>query len=157
LEKDEHVGIISSLKELTPVTRAKAELFLEKCHEQNIPVFVNETRREIITQLIYFLQGRIDPLDSNKYIADEYNRLRKKLGFWEISTTDALNKKITWTLESNHEGGTAFDVVPLKDGRAWWNAPIDVWLKIGEIGESVGLKWGGRWEGAKRDLPHFEL
>jgi hypothetical protein len=151
------MGLITSLKELTPTTRAKAEAFLDKCHEENVNVFFNETRRDIVTQLVYFLQGRIDPLDSNKDIVNEYNRLRKKLGFWDISTSDALNKKITWTLESNHEYGTAFDVVPLKDGRAWWSAPIEVWTKIGEIGESVGLKWGGRWEGKKQDLPHFEL
>ena len=151
------MGIMTSLKELTPEARTKAEAFMDKCHSEGIKVYVTETRRELITQLVYFLQGRLDPANSNRGILEEYNRLRKKLGIWEVPLTDAQNKIITWTLESNHEGGNAFDVVPLNNGKAWWNAPMDIWQRIGEIGESVGLKWGGRWEGTKRDLPHFEL
>lgn len=30
------------------------------------------------------------------------------------------------------------------------------WLQIGELGEKVGLEWGGRWSKPKRDRPHFQ-
>jgi len=149
------MGIIRDIDELTPSMADLCRKFLSRCQDAGIRVAINETKRTDITQLLYFLQGNIDPVKHNKDIVNEYNRLRKKYGLWEVSVTDALNKQITWTLESNHAGGNAFDAVPIKDGKVWWNAPIEVWNQIGEIGESVGLKWGGRWE--HKDFPHFEL
>ena len=73
-------------------------------------------------------------------------------------------KVVTWAPPgtSRHEerrkgrGGEAFDVARLHpDGRVTWN---DVpWARVGRIGEELGLKWGGRWKGKKRDKPHFQL
>jgi peptidoglycan L-alanyl-D-glutamate endopeptidase CwlK len=58
-------------------------------------------------------------------------------------------------LMSYHNYGLAGDVVPkaylsMKD----WNPSGPLWQKLGAIGESLGLSWGGRW--SKPDLPHFE-
>lgn len=147
--------LIASLDELVPEAGLKCRVFLDSCKERNFPVIINETRRELITQLLYFLQGRIDVDKANKDILQEFNRLRKKLGFWELGSHDILERRITWTLESNHENGRAFDAVPMLNGKAHWAAPYQTWLTMGEIGESAGLKWGGRWK--ERDLPHFEL
>ena len=36
-----------------------------------------------------------------------------------------------------------------------WDAPEAVWARIGAIGQSHGLEWGGAWHD-KHDLPHFE-
>jgi hypothetical protein len=55
---------------------------------------------------------------------------------------------------SRHQHGTAIDVVPLTDGQPDWNSPH--WSRLGELGESVGLRWGGRFTRLK-DRPHFEL
>ncbi len=60
---------------------------------------------------------------------------------------------VTWTRSSKHTQGLAFDVTVrgfLPD-----QVPRQVWYAIGEIGEALGLKWGGRWR--KKDMPHFEL
>lgn len=58
---------------------------------------------------------------------------------------------------SKHNHGLAFDVAPLdKNGKPHWPEDEALWEKIGRIGESLGLKWGGRWAGFK-DRPHFEL
>ena len=59
-------------------------------------------------------------------------------------------------LLSYHNHRLAFDVVPteyisLPD----WNPTGALWSKIGLIGKSVGLEWGGDWK--KKDLPHFQL
>lgn len=51
--------------------------------------------------------------------------------------------------ESFHNHGVAFDVVPLEG----YNSKN--WEKIGLLGESLGLSWGGRWQ--FQDKPHFEL
>ena len=32
-----------------------------------------------------------------------------------------------------------------------WDAKDPVWKKLGKIGESLGMKWGGRWKARYRD------
>lgn len=55
--------------------------------------------------------------------------------------------------QSFHNYGMAFDVVPMVSGRPDWKSPH--WQLIGQLGESVGLNWGGRWR--RPDRPHFEF
>lgn len=61
---------------------------------------------------------------------------------------------------NNMEGGEpaslAFDVVPLVAGKPMWDASNPVWQVVGGLGESVGLKWAGRWKRFK-EFPHFEV
>lgn len=57
---------------------------------------------------------------------------------------------------SYHNYGLAFDIVPeaylgLKD----WNPTGPLWDKLGEIGKSLGLEWGGDWRDP--DKPHFQI
>lgn len=56
---------------------------------------------------------------------------------------------------SNHNYGLAFDFVPLVGNKAVWDSHSPLWGKLGEIGESLGLSWGGRWRPFV-DLPHLE-
>jgi hypothetical protein len=61
---------------------------------------------------------------------------------------------------SKHEQGRAFDVAFLNADGTW--SYDGHWLTIGELGESLGLRWGGRWrrgqwKGTLGDRPHFEL
>lgn len=60
---------------------------------------------------------------------------------------------ITWTLESRHLTGRAFDIDAV--GIAADEVPEVWWDFAGRIGEWLGLRWGGRW--AVRDLRHFEM
>lgn len=60
---------------------------------------------------------------------------------------------VTWTRKSRHIGGKAFDIAVLIGGRVTWD-PL-FYQTPGEIGMSVGLKWGGTFK--TPDLPHFEL
>jgi peptidoglycan L-alanyl-D-glutamate endopeptidase CwlK len=48
----------------------------------------------------------------------------------------------------------AFDCVPLLHGKPQWNDAA-TYLKMGEIAESVGLKWSGRFTGRLRETAHF--
>jgi peptidoglycan L-alanyl-D-glutamate endopeptidase CwlK len=70
----------------------------------------------------------------------------------------AINVKngVSWTLHSKHLTGDAIDVAPsavllLKN----WAPLHPDWLRLGEIGEALGLVWGGRWK--RRDCPHFQI
>lgn len=148
------MSLCRDIQSLQPMLAKKCEELLKICEEKGIKVRINETYRDPLTQIIYYLQGRID-IKNNPNIVNEFNRLRKKYGFWEVSASEALYKKITWTFESKHLEGKAFDVVMQKDGKDWWNAPPEAWAQIGIIGESLGLTWGGRW--IQQDLPHFEI
>lgn len=61
--------------------------------------------------------------------------------------------------ESNHETGLAFDlgIVDPQTGNFDWNYDGNPqWNRLGEIGESLGLEWGGRWA-EPYDPPHFQL
>lgn len=71
-----------------------------------------------------------------------------------------LDAGVSWTPHSKHLDGNAIDVCPFEEyainGRQklLWGKH-EKWEQIGAIGESCGLKWGGRWK--QRDLGHFEL
>lgn len=136
-----------SLGDLAPEIRGKAHIFVARLLEAGVPAAVVETRRNISVQRAYYAQGR----ESLEVV----NQLRKAAGLHPIDRNEN-DRKITWTLKSKHLDGLAFDVVPLKGGQLWWEAPYLMWLRIGEIGESCGLQWGGRWEKCP-DYPHFEI
>ena len=58
---------------------------------------------------------------------------------------------------SKHNYGAAVDVAFVNNnGQPYWPNDPALWQKVGQIGESLGLRWGGNWQGFK-DMPHFEL
>ena len=67
----------------------------------------------------------------------------------------AAGKKVTNARggESNHNFGTAFDVVPMENGQPNYDAD---YLPIAKLGKSLGFKWGGDWVSLD-DKPHFEM
>lgn len=73
----------------------------------------------------------------------------------------ALATGHSWIQHSKHLDGNAIDICPYSeyklhgDDKLDWNSDDPIWQRIGAIGESVGLKWGGRWK--QRDVGHFEL
>ena len=78
---------------------------------------------------------------------------------------DAVKRGVSWTLKSKHLVGEALDVVPYAqyglhgEDKLQWDAGDPVWKRIGEIGQSLGLKWGvvdGK-TGLRKDLGHFEF
>jgi peptidoglycan L-alanyl-D-glutamate endopeptidase CwlK len=64
-------------------------------------------------------------------------------------------KRVTnaWGGMSNHNFGVALDIGLFKGAEYLTSSPL--YAEAGPIGESVGLKWGGRWTSLK-DEPHFE-
>jgi len=71
----------------------------------------------------------------------------------EQDAIPAANTKAKYPL-SMHNWGLAFDVCR-DDGTGIYNEAGGWFEKVGEIGESLGLTWGGRWTTFK-DKPHFE-
>lgn len=147
---------MTKIELLEPNTREKVEKMLHFMDNEKITYKVIETLRSPAVQQAYYAQGRM-PLDT-------VNSLRKDAGLWAID--EATNKRmITWTMKSKHLEGKAIDIVPVIDGKIPWNILsqdiADLYIRIGKIGEAVGLSWGGRWTpidkfGIGKDAPHFE-
>ena len=123
------------IEDLTPETQEKYFLFKKKMAEAGIDYIVTCTLRTKEEQFELYAQGR------------------SKSG-----------KIVTWTFNSRHLKGTAFDIAIMVNGKILWNPDLDVdqdgvpeYTEAGLIGESVGLKWGGRFPDNKKDAPHFEL
>jgi len=78
-----------------------------------------------------------------------------------------IAKGVSWTKNSKHlpqapeMRAEAIDVAPYAmyqlsgPDKLQWDANDPVWEKIGKIGESLGLVWGGRWKN-HRDNAHFQ-
>lgn len=55
----------------------------------------------------------------------------------------------------NYYPALAFDVA-FKDSHGEINWSHGLFVKLGAIGQIVGLGWGGAWHGTFHDYPHFE-
>ncbi len=56
---------------------------------------------------------------------------------------------------SMHQWGVAFDVIR-NDGKGAYNDNDGWFSKVGKVGKSLGLEWGGDWT-SPVDKPHFQL
>ncbi len=91
-------------------------------------------------------QNKIYALGRTVKNPDGFNRLTKPLG----NIVTQAEGGYSW-----HNFGVAGDMVFKTSAGKWtWDGPVE---RLGEIGKSVGLEWGGDWKGAKRDVPHFQL
>jgi peptidoglycan L-alanyl-D-glutamate endopeptidase CwlK len=144
------MGINRNINALKPKLAKRATIFCEEMKKQGIDYFVVETLRTQDIQNAYYAQGR-KPLDA-------VNELRKNAGLYLLTENENKNT-VTQTLKSNHADGNAIDIAPMKDGKIWWNAPQDVWERMGKIGEACGLDWcaGGEGKAWHWDNPHYEL
>ena len=120
-----------SLEDLLPPVRERAEKFCDLCHQNGIEVLITGTYRDFDAQDRLYAQGR-----------------------------DLPGPIVTYAKggDSWHNWRRAFDVVPLRAGKPVWSIrghDRDLWMKIGELGVSVGLEWGGNWP-RHPDYPHFQ-
>lgn len=113
---------------LDPSIREAAEHLLELLEQERQPSMIVSGHRPIAEQDRLYSQGRTTP-----------------------------GKIVTHVRggQSWHNYGLAFDLCPLVGTRCNWRAPARAWTRQGELGESLGLTWGGRWK-SFRDLPHFQ-
>lgn len=82
---------------------------------------------------------------------------------WRSPAQEAADQKhgtsdLTSAYDSWHTWGAAADIV-FKSALGepeWPNADDPRWQKLGAIGKSLGLVWGGDWT-TLRDMAHFQL
>jgi peptidoglycan L-alanyl-D-glutamate endopeptidase CwlK len=90
------------------------------------------------------------------YITEGYRSFDRQKELYEKGRTKP-GKVVTYARPgwSFHNYGLAVDVVPWKDGKAWWDAPLQVWEAIGKEAKALGMIWGGDFKRIK-DFPHIE-
>ena len=113
------------LDDLEPETKALCVSFLAACAREGLLLRVTQGLRTYPEQDAIFAQGRTQP------------------GVIVSSAPAGYS----W-----HNFGRAFDVC--QEGHEPYPEDEAFWEKIGGIGESLGLEWGGRWK--HPDRPHFQ-
>lgn len=115
------------LEDLHPKVAKLCDQFIRKCKSQNIDILITSTYRDHASQNALYAQGRTAP-----------------------------GKKVTNAKagQSFHNWKCAFDFVPIVNGKPNWNDTA-LFTKCGEIAESVGLEWAGRWKTFK-ELAHCQ-
>jgi peptidoglycan LD-endopeptidase CwlK len=123
------------LNDLSSLVRPKIDDFINKVQIANIDMLVTCTSRTMTEQAALWAKGR----DLQGNVIDR-----------SLVVTNAKPG------ESAHNYRLAIDIVPIVNGKPDWRGTDPVWLDIGEIGESCGLEWAGRWV-TFREEPHFQL
>lgn len=113
---------------LNPNVARLCRLFIDKCKEQNIDVIITSTYRDTESQDALYAQGR---------------------------TTAGAKVTNAKGGQSLHNFKVAFDFCPIINGKAQWT-DVKTFTKCGEIAESLGLEWAGRWLRFK-ELAHCQL
>ncbi len=117
------------LTDLHPTVMLMATKFIAKCKAEGIDVLITSTYRDNESQNALYAQGRALPGP---------RVTNAKAGF------------------SYHNWRCAFDFVPIVNGKAQWN-DTKTFNRCGEIAESIGLSWSGRWEGFMKELAHCQF
>lgn len=140
------------LEDLLPEITAKARALLEAATAQGVVLKVTHTLRTNAEQDALFAKGRTVPGEHCRHHGDPRPR---KIGTCMVHPLGYSVTKAPAGM-SWHNYGRAFDVaIATYQGDL---TPKDLydgpWAMLGDLGESVGLEWGGRWGGF--DLPHFQ-
>jgi len=104
-----------------------------------------------ITPYVAEFKAAMEEADARVRIGEVRRSVERQKTLYAQGRT-APGPVVTWTLSSKHIRGRAFDFdfIDSLD-----QSDDDAWELAGEIGERLGLVWGGRW--GVQDLRHFEL
>ena len=115
------------IEDLHPKVADLCNQFITECKDAGIDVLITSTYRDNESQNALYNQGRTTP--GNK-------------------VTNAKGG------QSFHNYRIAFDFCPIVGGKAQWNDTA-TFNRCGEIAESLGLEWAGRWKTFK-ELAHCQ-
>lgn len=113
-----------------PRLQLLAGQLVDECNKQGLKIKIGETLRTVAEQDALYAQGRTKPGNI---------------------VTNAPGSSYS----SYHQWGTAFDIFR-NDGAGAYNEIGGFFNRVGAIGVSIGLEWGGNWK-SPVDKPHFQL
>ena len=118
------------IKQLNPELQAIIPKFISACKAKGLIVGIGECYRTVAEQEALYAQGRT------------------------TSGTIVTNCRGT-SYTSPHQWGVAFDFYR-DDGKGAFNDTDGFFAKVGAVGKSLGLEWGGDWTSFV-DKPHLQL
>ena len=118
------------IKMLHPRLQAIIPALKAECEKNGLKIGIGECLRTVKEQDELYAKGRTEP---------------------GSIVTNARGA----TYSSMHQWGVAFDFYR-NDGRGAYENGDGFFGKVGKIGRTLGLVWGGDWK-TIRDLPHFQL
>lgn len=127
-----------NVKELHPELQIKLSLLQSECKKQGIVIGVGECLRTQAEQDALYAKGRTKP---GKIVTKAKGNTYSSMHQWGVAVDIYLK------MDVDGDGSIADDA---------FNNSTGLFNKIGKIGQSIGLEWGGSWKSIK-DLPHFQL
>lgn len=118
------------ITKLHPELQDKIKKLQDLCAKNGLKIGISECVRTVAEQDALYAKGRTAP--GNK-------------------VTNAKGS----TYSSMHMWGVAFDFYR-NDGKGAYENKDGFFQKVGKLGKSIGLEWGGDWKSIV-DLPHFQL
>ena len=118
------------ITQLHPELQKKLHRLSAECDKAGLKIGISECLRSTAEQDVLYAQGRTKP---------------------GHIVTNAKGSNYS----SMHQWGVAFDFYR-NDGKGAYNNSGKFFQKVGAIGKSLGLEWGGDWKSIK-DMPHFQL
>jgi peptidoglycan L-alanyl-D-glutamate endopeptidase CwlK len=113
---------------LHPELNKKLDVLIEKCEASGLRIKITDTVRTRAEQDALYAQGR--------------------------TAAGAIVTSVKYP-NSMHNWGIAADFCR-NDGKGAYNDTDEFFTKVGEIAESIGLEWGGRWKSFV-DKPHLQM
>lgn len=115
---------------LHPILQYKIDQLIKLCEANGLKIGIGECVRTVAEQDALYAKGRTAPGGK---------------------VTNAKGS----TYSSMHQWGIAFDFYR-NDGKGAYNTSNRFFERVGELGKSIGLEWGGDWT-KPVDRPHFQL
>lgn len=117
-------------KALHPALQKKIKKLVKLCEAQGLKIGISECLRTTAEQDALYAKGRTAP---------------------GSIVTNAKGSSYS----SMHQWGVAFDFYR-NDGTGAYNDSDGFFTKVGKLGQSIGLEWGGAWKSIV-DKPHLQL
>lgn len=118
------------ISQLHPQLQSKIKELQRLCEKNNLKIGISECLRTVAEQDALYAKGRTAP------------------------GTKVTNAKGS-TYSSMHQWGVAFDFYR-NDGKGAYYDNDGFFTRVGKLGQSIGLEWGGSWK-SPVDKPHFQL
>lgn len=126
------------ITQLHPILQQKANELIALCRKNGIEIKIGECLRTVAEQDALYAQGRTKP--GNK-VTNAKGSTYSSMHQWGVAFDFYLN------MDVDGDGSKADDA---------FNNRTRLFNKVGALGVSIGLEWGGNWKSIV-DLPHFQL
>jgi peptidoglycan L-alanyl-D-glutamate endopeptidase CwlK len=125
------------ITKLHPRLQALVGELIFRCKQEGIDIKIGECVRTVAEQDAIYAQGRTTP---GKVVSNAKGSTYSSMHQWGIAFDFYLDEDV------DKDGKTSDDA---------FNNSTALFDKVGKIGKSIGLEWGGNW--SKPDRPHFQL